>query len=190
MERSIVIQIITFPGWVNAQAGVSDASASHRQFVGEKALAHRAKELRYENAGGEKASSTLWRGYIWQSLPTENMSGPDPDPVSQAYQANGWRPIFIDSRFRLNNGATLLLSRLGELENQAIDPRPFKLDALSKSLEKLVKAGTLSAAPTLSSKTSGRSRFRTIRRLVHPLPAGQSALRGRKKKSRRIGEKL
>ena len=82
-------------------------------------------------------SSTLWRLYIWQSLPTESLGGPDPDPVSEGYQKNHWKPIFIDSRFALNQGATLLLARLRTLENEAIDPRPFRLDELSQSLDML-----------------------------------------------------
>jgi L,D-transpeptidase YcbB len=90
-----------------------------------------------ENDLNEWGSSTLWRRYIWQSLPTESLNGPDPDPVSEAYQENDWKPIFIDSRFGLNQGAALLLARLRTLENEAIDPRPFRLDELSQSLIKL-----------------------------------------------------
>ncbi len=136
----IFIQIIVSPQMGLPQTEKTVDSGAPRQFFGDKIIAHRVKELRSQNTGGEKASSTLWRGYIWQSLPTENMSGPDPDPISEAYQADGWKPVFIDSRFGLNHGATLLLSRLAELENQAIDPRPFKLDVLYKSLEKLAKS--------------------------------------------------
>jgi murein L,D-transpeptidase YcbB/YkuD len=85
----------------------------------------------------QEVRSTLWRSHIWDSLPAENLSGPAPDLVSQAYQKNDWRPIFIDSRFELNSGATLLLECLRGLENQAIDPHPFRLDELSQSIEKL-----------------------------------------------------
>jgi peptidoglycan hydrolase-like protein with peptidoglycan-binding domain len=88
----------------------------------------------------KEVRSTLWRSYIWESLPTENLDGPGPDPISQAYQKNDWRPIFIDSQFELNPGATLILDQLRELENQAIDPRPFKLNELSQSLEKLAQS--------------------------------------------------
>ncbi|MGO9020272.1 MAG: L,D-transpeptidase family protein [Syntrophobacteraceae bacterium] len=82
-------------------------------------------------------SSALWRRYIWQSLPTESSNGPDPDPVSEAYQKNDWKPIFIDSQFGLNQGAALLLARLHTIENDAIDPRPFRLDELAQNLDKL-----------------------------------------------------
>ena len=95
------------------------------------------EKARPENDANERGSSTLWRSYIWESLPTENLNGPDPDPVSEAYQKNDWKPIFIDSQFGLNQGAELLLARLRTLENEAIDPRPFRLDELSQSLEKL-----------------------------------------------------
>ena len=85
----------------------------------------------------ERGCSALWRSFIWQSLPTENLNGPDPDPVSEAYQENDWKPIFIDSRFRLNHAAAHLISRLRTIESDAVDPRPFKLDELSQSLENL-----------------------------------------------------
>ena len=90
-----------------------------------------------ENDLSQWGSSTLWRRYIWQSLPTDRSNGPDPDPVSEAYQKNDWKPIFIDSRFGLNQGAALLLARLRTLENEAIDPGPFRLDELSQSLDTL-----------------------------------------------------
>jgi hypothetical protein len=91
------------------------------------------------NDVSESGQSTLWRRYIWQSMPTESSNGsdPDPDPVSEAYQNNDWKPIFIDSRFALNQGAALLLGRLRTLENEAIDPGPFRLDELSQSLDTL-----------------------------------------------------
>ena len=82
-------------------------------------------------------SSTLWRRYIWESLPTENFHGPTPTQSAKLIRKIDWKPIFIDSRFRLNQGAVLLLARLRTLENEAIDPRPFRLDELSQSLDKL-----------------------------------------------------
>ncbi len=95
------------------------------------------EKARPENDLSERGSSTLWGRYIWQSLPTEGSNGPDPDPLSEAYQKNDWKPIFIDSRFGLNEGAALLLARLRTLENEAIDPQPFRLDELSQSLDTL-----------------------------------------------------
>jgi murein L,D-transpeptidase YcbB/YkuD len=98
-------------------------------------------------AESERGSSTLWRSYIWQSLPAENLNGPDNDPVSQAYQEGDWKPIFINSRFRLNHVAAHLISRLRTMENDALDPRLFKLDELSQSLENLDRQrSALSAA--------------------------------------------
>ncbi len=90
-----------------------------------------------ENDGNQRGSSTLWRSYIWESLPTDNSHGPDPDPVSEAYQKNDWRPFFITSSFKLNPGGARLLSRLLTIESDAIDPRPFGLDELSKIVEQL-----------------------------------------------------
>jgi murein L,D-transpeptidase YcbB/YkuD len=85
----------------------------------------------------DRGSSSQWRAYIWQTLPAENFNGPDPDPISETYQENDWKPFFIDSRFRLNNAGISLITRLRTLESDAIDPVAFKLDALTKSLERL-----------------------------------------------------
>ncbi len=85
----------------------------------------------------DTGASALWQSYIWAGLPMESLSGPEPDSVSKAYLKNEWKPIFIDSQFRLNQGATLVLARLKHIEDDAIDPVPFKLDELAKSLEKL-----------------------------------------------------
>ena len=95
------------------------------------------EKARPDSNRNERGSLALWRSYIWENLPTENLNGPDPDPVSEAYQQNDWKPIFIDSRFGLNQEAESLLARLRALEDDAIDPRPFRLDELSQSLEKL-----------------------------------------------------
>lgn len=83
------------------------------------------------------AASALWRTYLWESFPSERLSGLQPDIVSEAYQKNDWRPFFVDSRFQLNDNAQLLLHRLGSLEEQAVDPKPFQLDKLAEGLEKL-----------------------------------------------------
>jgi len=90
-----------------------------------------------ENDPSEWGTAALWRHYIWQSLPTVSLRGPDPDPISEGYQKNHWKPIFIDSRFALNQVGALLLDRLRTLENEAIDPRPFKIEDLCQSLDRL-----------------------------------------------------
>ena len=90
-----------------------------------------------ENDPSEWGTAALWRHYIWQSLPAVSLRGPDPDQISEGYQKNHWKPIFIDSRFALNQGGALLLDRLRTLENEAIDPRPFKIEELCQSLDRL-----------------------------------------------------
>ncbi len=100
-----------------------------------------------EATESDRASSALWRSYIWQGIPAENLIGPDPDPVNEAYQENDWKPFFIDSRFQLNHAAADLISRLRTVENDAIDPRLYKLDELSQCLENLDRCrSALSAA--------------------------------------------
>ncbi len=85
----------------------------------------------------EKASSGLWRTHLWESIPADSLKGPSPDIVSEAYQRTDWKPFFIGAQFQLNDGGRLLVHRLNALESEAIDPKPFKLEALAKSIEKL-----------------------------------------------------
>ena len=88
----------------------------------------------------EKASSALWRTYIWDAFPADRLKGADPDMLSEAYQANDWKPFFINSHFQLNEAAQALLARLKALESEAIDPKPYKLEELARSVEKLERA--------------------------------------------------
>ena len=130
----VIVSIIVLSGVVKPSSGETpDSSNYERQKVSnEKVLAPEP-----ETARDERGSSTLWHSYIWESLPTETLNGPEPTPACEAYQQNDWKPIFIDSQFEPNQGAAQLLARLQTLEDEAIDPRPFKLDELSQSLEKL-----------------------------------------------------
>ncbi len=130
----VIVSVIGFSGVVEPSPGETPDSLNYeRQKVSnEKVLAAEP-----EAARDERGSSTLWRSYIWASLPTETLNGPEPAPACEAYQQNDWKPIFIDSQFEPNQGARLLLARLQRLEDEAIDPRPFKLDEVSQSLEKL-----------------------------------------------------
>jgi L,D-transpeptidase YcbB len=86
------------------------------------------------------ASSAQWRSHIWEVMPADLLKNPEPDPVSQAYSLIGWRPFFIDSRFQTNEPAVLLMARLSLLEEEAIEPGPFKRDEIKKSMGKLDSA--------------------------------------------------
>jgi murein L,D-transpeptidase YcbB/YkuD len=132
----VFIASVTFPGFAQPHVPDSGVSGTPQSSAVENPAAG-PDEVRPVKAADKKASSTLWRSHLWDGLPSETLSGPDPDLVSEAYQNNDWRPIFIDSQFELTQGAALLLGQLRELENQAIDSRPFKLDELAQSLQKL-----------------------------------------------------
>ena len=119
----------------------------------------------------DRGSSALWRSAIWESFPVEQLSGPDNDPVSEAYQQTGWKPFFIDPHFNINEQGKTLLGRLRGLESEAIDPKPFKLDELAAGIEKLdrsraalkaadpkmkdTRADDLSAPQPLAQQSSG-----------------------------------
>lgn len=102
--------------------------------------AHKAATEKPAPAQAVKASSSLWRSYIWEAFPPEWLSSQQMSSVSAAYEQNSWKPFFIDSQFELNEAGKLVWSRFGSLEEQAIDPKPYKLDNLALAAQKLDKS--------------------------------------------------
>lgn len=100
-------------------------------------LQGRTSVLTGAEAARNKTSSALWRSGIWENFPDDALKGPEPDPVSKAYQLNEWRPFFISGQFQLNEDGKRLLDCLHSLEDQAIDPKPYKLDELAGSIQNL-----------------------------------------------------
>ncbi|MGC9196987.1 MAG: L,D-transpeptidase family protein [Syntrophobacteraceae bacterium] len=102
------------------------------------------------------SGSQLWPDYIWHSIPASDLGSLTPSPVSRAYEASGWQPLFINSRFRLDAKAKRLLSRLHCLGEDAIDPGPFELDRLSEIIRKLrASRSSLEAADPQFDTTRG-----------------------------------
>lgn len=137
----VLVSIILFP--VPGRAQTANTAGDDRGVLPADATgtpASDAGESRSEATAEDKPSSALWRSFIWDSLPPETLGGPGPDPVSEAYQKNDWRPIFIDATFGLNQGAAELLGQLQNLESEAIDSKPFKLTELSQSIDRLNKS--------------------------------------------------
>lgn len=87
------------------------------------------------NPNFSKATSSLWRSYLWEALPAESLRFSDKDAVPDAYQRNEWRPFFISADFQLTHGARELLDRLGKLEGDGIDPKPYELPSINKGIQ-------------------------------------------------------
>jgi murein L,D-transpeptidase YcbB/YkuD len=83
------------------------------------------------------ASPENWHKHLWESLPSEWLQDPNQVVLLEAYDQNNWKPLFITSGFEINPGVNVLLQRLENLEEEAIDHRPFKLDDLKQRIEKL-----------------------------------------------------
>jgi L,D-transpeptidase YcbB len=84
-----------------------------------------------------RASSQHWQSYVWESLPSEWLQDPTQAVLLQAYEANDWKPLFITAYFQVDKNARLLLDRLESVQNEAIDPRPYKLADLKREIENL-----------------------------------------------------
>ncbi|MEN6439408.1 MAG: L,D-transpeptidase family protein [Syntrophobacter sp.] len=123
-----LFSIAVFPGLAFSES----KEASHDQ-------GHKAVVEKTASTQDTKASSTLWRTHIWDAFPQDWLSSPQGGAISAAYQQNGWKPFFIDAQFELNEAGKLVWGRLGSLEEQAVDPKPYKLDSLAMAAQRLDK---------------------------------------------------
>lgn len=101
-----------------------------QQFRGEQRSAPPPKR-------SEEPSSVFWRSFLWESIPSEWLTNTARQPITQAYEARGWKPLFITAFFEINRGARDLMAALGQLDSHAIDPTPFRLDRLEAQFARL-----------------------------------------------------
>ncbi|MEN6483873.1 MAG: L,D-transpeptidase family protein [Syntrophobacteraceae bacterium] len=105
-------------------------------------------------AQGERAraASPLWRSFLWESMPPEWLRDSKQNILLEAYQKSEWHPFFITARFDVSQAGQALLQRLDHLESEAIDPRPFQLEALRAGVQNLhrQKAALKAADPNYS----------------------------------------
>ncbi|MGC8490141.1 MAG: L,D-transpeptidase family protein [Syntrophobacteraceae bacterium] len=106
--------------------------------------------------GADFAGKSLWSNYLWQAIPASDLRGLTPGPVSKAYAASEWQPLFINSRFELDSKAKSLLTLLRSADKDAMDPGPFALDRLSEILKQLAdcRAALRTADPQFASASS------------------------------------
>ncbi len=84
-----------------------------------------------------KATSQQWHTYLWEALPAEWLQDAAKAPLMQAYQENDWKPFFITGRFEIDPNGRLLLQRLETLQQDAIDPRPYRMEDLKTRVDAL-----------------------------------------------------
>ena len=87
--------------------------------------------------GFREALSQQWHTFLWDSLPAEWLQDSNQAVLLQAYQENDWKPLFITAQFEVNASGHMLLQRLGTIQNEAIDPRPYKLEDLRYAIANL-----------------------------------------------------
>lgn len=128
--QSLFVVGAIFAALVHSSLAIAESADAFRDGPGGAVL----DSSRQKEEG--RPSSSLWRSHIWDAFPSERLSTPG-DTVCIAYQQNGWKPFFIDSRFRLNEAGKLVLDRIGSLENEAIDPKPYMPDSLARAVLRL-----------------------------------------------------
>jgi murein L,D-transpeptidase YcbB/YkuD len=97
-----------------------------------------------DNQGLSPASSASlptspWEAVIREALVQELLSDADRELMLEAYQQKAWEPVFITPGFQLSADGGKLLHRLGELESDALDAKPYQLEALQEALSQLSK---------------------------------------------------
>jgi len=132
--RSFVILLIfpaLFAGWGSSQgqslAAIQDVNRPHRDVI----------STTPGEGDASRASSQQWHTYVWEALPLDWLQDSKHAVLLQAYEENDWRPLFITARFEVDRNAHLLLDRLGTVQDEAIDPQPYKLVDLKREIENL-----------------------------------------------------
>jgi murein L,D-transpeptidase YcbB/YkuD len=82
-------------------------------------------------------SSQSWHTHLWESLPLEWLQDSSQGALLEAYEKNNWQPLFITSGFEIKPGAHLLLRRLENLQDEAIDPKTFNVEDLRQRIQEL-----------------------------------------------------
>jgi L,D-transpeptidase YcbB len=94
-----------------------------------------------------------WEEAIREALVQELLNDADRELMLEAYQQKAWEPVFITPGFQLSADGAKLLHRLGELESDALDAKPYQLETLQEGLSQL---GELRQGPDQGVKASLR----------------------------------
>jgi murein L,D-transpeptidase YcbB/YkuD len=141
-----------------SHAGKTDVNAT--QGTPETTPQHSASEGPVGLQGGSSATppgarpdpaASLWEQPLREALLQELLSDSDRELIVEAYQTRSWDPFFIGTEFRLAANGSQLWARLEELEGDAIDPQPYKLEQLRTNIKALER---LRQGPNETVKTS------------------------------------
>jgi L,D-transpeptidase YcbB len=93
------------------------------------------------NGNGEMsgANDQLWRSFLWEAIPAEWLRDSSKNMILEVYQQQEWTPFFITAKFEIREDANVFLQRLDRIEAEAIDPKPYQLEGLQKSIRNLEK---------------------------------------------------
>lgn len=83
-----------------------------------------------------KPTSQLWETYIGDALPAEWIRDSQLGVITDTYQQNGWKPLWVDGLFKVSPRSEILLSRLARLQEEAIDPQPYRLQDLHNRIRR------------------------------------------------------
>ncbi len=112
-------------------------------------------------AGSARSPSPNWQTCLWESMPLDWLQDSDQTALLEAYEQNGWQPLFITAGFEINPNGRLLLRRLETIQDEAIDPRPFQLEDLKLRIQKLegLRLSPLSAPSSSRDASAASSHF-------------------------------
>jgi murein L,D-transpeptidase YcbB/YkuD len=101
----------------------------------------------------QNSSAVSWESMIREALAQELLSDTDRELILEAYQERRWEPLLITPGLQPSAEASKLIQRIGGLESDAIDTKPYQPEALQEGLTQL---GKLRKGPDPAVKSSLR----------------------------------
>lgn len=88
------------------------------------------------SSGGDDSFAVLREQLLRAALTREALTEGDRELILEAYQQKRWGFFFVSSTLQISPDARRLLERLGDLETDAIDPRPYRVGELHNDMQR------------------------------------------------------
>jgi L,D-transpeptidase YcbB len=172
---------VSWKSWPRPAADSAPATNSLRprgEYPGDPPLAsagNASSEHSSLSAATHQSSSTpSWENLIRDALAQELLSDTDRELLLEVYQERRWEPLLITPGFQVSADTDKLIQRLGELESDAVDTKPYQLEALQEGLTRL---GRLRKGPDPAVRSSLREmlqHFQTKAAVAEPFQLCQN----------------
>lgn len=87
-------------------------------------------------------TSPLWHAFLWEAMPGEWLTDTSKQSILDAYQQHDWRPLFISAHFEPTRNASILVTKLNQMQDHALEAKWFHQDKLDQLLKRLDQCRT------------------------------------------------